>query len=240
MARKDKEYERDYKTHAKTYDQQRFEGKDKKYLELVRNDAFFALMPTNKSLKVLDVGCGTGRGTIMLGQEGYTVIGIDYTREMLDHAEKKKKEFQLDNISFQQGSAKELPFPNNTFDCVVSFNFIHMFGLKPQKEFIVEMSRVLKPGGILIVEFDSYYKGLFMGARVQKNTPRTHLNKPRDLPALFDKDKCRFSKIYGAGIPFAWRLFQHIPSLAIYIERLARLYPFKYLVERFFVKVIIK
>jgi ubiquinone/menaquinone biosynthesis C-methylase UbiE len=240
MARNNKEYERDYKSHATTYDQQRFEGKDKQYLEFVRTDAFFALMPKDKSLKVLDVACGTGRGTIMLGQKGYTVTGIDYTQEMLDHAEKKKKELQLNNINFQQGSARELPFPDDTFNCVVSFNFMHMFGLEPQKEFIEEMTRVLKPGGTLIVEFDSYYKALFMGAIVQKNTPRTHLNKPRDLPLLFDNDKCRVAKIYGAGIPFTWRLFQHIPSVAIHIERLARLYPFKYLVERFFVQVIIK
>jgi ubiquinone/menaquinone biosynthesis C-methylase UbiE len=236
MAKKDTILERNYKEHSTTYDQQRFEGRANKYLECVRADAFFSLIQKDKAMRFLDVGCGTGRGTIMLGQKGYSVIGIDYTKEMLQLAQEKKKDLKLDNILFKQGNAKELPFKDNSFDCVVSFNFIHMFGIEPQKNIINEMWRVLRHGGVLIIEFDSYYKGLIMGAIVQKEKQRTHFNKPSDLKYLFEKDRLQIEKVYGAVIPYLWRFFQYLPGLCIYIEKLSRLAPFNFLAERFFVR----
>ncbi len=233
------EFERNYKEHSVTYDKQRFEGKDKKYLEFVRADAFWTLMPDNKKLQVLDVGCGTGRGTILIGEQGFHVTGIDLTREMLDIAEQKKQELGLTNVLFEQGSAAELPFGDNTFDCVTAFNFIHMFRIKSQKAMIDEMTRVLKPGGTLIIEFDSFYKAFIMGAVVQKYKSRTHFNKPCDLSYLFDKKVLKIDKVYGAVIPFVWRFFMHIPQIAINFERFcSRYYPFKYLTERFYVKAV--
>jgi len=238
MARASKDFHRNYKNHSVAYDQKRFEGKANKYLEMVRFDIFFSLFDNRKKLKVLDVGCGTGRGAIRIGKKGHQAVGVDYTIEMLNVANKKKKSLDLSNVSFEQGSAKELPFPDDSFDCVVAFNFIHMFGIEPQKVFIEEMTRVLKLNGILIIEFDNYYKAGLIGAIVQKQKSRTHFNKPIDFSYLFDEKLLKIEKIFGAGIPFLWRFFMHMPKVAIHIERLSKYYPFKYLVERCFVKAI--
>ena len=127
MARQDTELERSYRKHSKNYDQKRFEGKANKYREFVRTDAFLSLLPKDKNLKILDVGCGTGRGALMLGQKTHFVGGIDFTKEMLDIAEDKRKRLGLNNIKFIQGNAKKLPFKDSSFDCVVCLNFIHMF-----------------------------------------------------------------------------------------------------------------
>lgn len=242
MARESKNLERNYKEHSITYDQQRFEGKRNKFLEFLRSEVFLSLVPIDKRLEVLDVGCGTGRGTVMLGQKGYSVIGIDYTKEMLRKAKEKRKNLKLTNISFRQGNAKELPFKDNSFGCITSFNFIHMFGLESQKVLINEMARVLKPGGTIIVEFDSFYKGIIMGAILQKMKPSTHLNKPSDLKYLFENEELQIDVVYGTVIPFLYkiRLYQILPSLFLCIERIARFYPFNFLTERFFVKVIKK
>ena len=141
---------------------------------------------------------------------------------------------------FAQGNAKSLPFNDNCFDSVVCFNFIHMFGINPQGTFINEMVRVLKPGGTLIVEFDSYYKAIFMGALVQKQKPRTHFNKPSDIKLLFDHRKVNVVNIYGAVFPYIWRVFRFFPTCGILIEKMARFPPFNFLTERFFVKAVKK
>jgi len=236
MGRQDQATERNYKAHSKSYDKQRFEGKKNQYLELVRKDAFFALMPKDLGFSVLDVGCGTGRGAVMIAQKVYSVFGIDYTSEMLQKAKKKRQSLVNVTLSFGQGNAKVLPFKDSTFDCVVSFNFIHMFGIEPQQQLINEMSRVLKPGGNMIIEFDNYYKGLVLGAKIQREKKRTHCNKPSDFKILFAQGELEVDKVHGAVLPIVWRFFQHLPSCFLYFERISRVTPFRYLAERCYVR----
>ena len=63
----------------------------------------------NKSLKILDVGCGTGRHSIELTKRGYKITGIDLSESMLQKAREKAKSFKL-NIEFQKHDARNLPF----------------------------------------------------------------------------------------------------------------------------------
>lgn len=71
----------------------------------------------NKSLKILDVGCGTGRHAIELTRRGYTVTGIDLSPSQLQRAREKAKAHGLD-IDFQQRDARKLTF-NAEFDVVL-------------------------------------------------------------------------------------------------------------------------
>ncbi len=71
----------------------------------------------NKQLKILDVGCGTGRHSIELSKRGYNVTGIDLSDNLLEKARKKAKERNLE-IKFLQHDARELPF-NNEFDFAI-------------------------------------------------------------------------------------------------------------------------
>ncbi len=63
----------------------------------------------DKSLAILDVGCGTGRHAIELTKRGYTVTGIDLSENQLDRAREKAAEQNL-RIDFQQHDARKLPF----------------------------------------------------------------------------------------------------------------------------------
>jgi len=71
----------------------------------------------NKSMRILDIGCGTGRHSIELAKRGYTVTGIDLSESMLNKAKEKAQSLHLP-VDFQQHDARDLPF-RNEFDLAV-------------------------------------------------------------------------------------------------------------------------
>jgi ubiquinone/menaquinone biosynthesis C-methylase UbiE len=81
---------------------------------------------------------------IMVGPEG-KVTGIDLTPDMLKQARINLEKTSLRNVSFEEGSAEELPFPEKTFDVVISNG---VFNLIPDKtKALREVFRVLKSSG---------------------------------------------------------------------------------------------
>lgn len=71
----------------------------------------------NKHLRILDVGCGTGRHSIELSKRGYTISGIDLSESQLARARKKAEENNLE-IHFEQQDARNLDF-NGEFDVAI-------------------------------------------------------------------------------------------------------------------------
>ncbi len=105
----------------------------------------FSLGTIDEGEAVLDVGCGAGVDTliaaIMVGPPG-NVVGIDLTPEMLERARKNLRKTSLNNVSFQEASAEDLPFPDASFDVVISNG---VFNLIPDKvKALKEVLRRLK------------------------------------------------------------------------------------------------
>jgi 2-polyprenyl-3-methyl-5-hydroxy-6-metoxy-1,4-benzoquinol methylase len=71
----------------------------------------------NKTARILDIGCGTGRHSTELSKRGYTVTGIDLSESLLKRAKNKASEQNL-KIVFQKHDARKLPFFNE-FDLVI-------------------------------------------------------------------------------------------------------------------------
>lgn len=71
----------------------------------------------DKSLKILDVGCGTGRHSIELTKRGYHVTGVDLSESQLTRAREKAKAENLE-IKFIQGDARNLPY-DSEFDAAI-------------------------------------------------------------------------------------------------------------------------
>lgn len=94
----------------------------------------------SRRLKVLDAGCGTGWSTYALYKKGYDVIGVDLN---VDSFEPKTSE----GLSYAAGSVLGIPFRNDRFDLVFSYQCIEHVP-NPEKA-LQEMIRVCKPGGIV-------------------------------------------------------------------------------------------
>jgi SAM-dependent methyltransferase len=72
---------------------------------------------SDRTFKILDVGCGTGRHSIELTKRGYNITGIDLSESMLNKARKKAIESNLE-INFMNLDARNLPF-NMDFDAAI-------------------------------------------------------------------------------------------------------------------------
>lgn len=110
-------------------------------------------LPENKSLRILDVGCGTGFFTILLAKQGHQVTGTDLTPDMIANAKILAEEEQV-NCEFQVMDAEHLSFADASFDVVISRNLT--WTLPEAAQAYKEWSRVLKPGGLLL-NFDANY-----------------------------------------------------------------------------------
>jgi len=94
---------------------------------------------------VLDVGTGTGVVAITAARAGARVTALDLTPELLEHARENARIARRDDIVWTEGDAEQLPYPDGSFDVVLS-QFGHMFAPRPDVT-VAEMRRVLKPGG---------------------------------------------------------------------------------------------
>ena len=115
--------------------------------DLVRR--FVAAVPADAGARVLDVACGPGIITAALAPVVREVVALDVTPEMLAKARQRCAEAGVANVSFREGSATALPFPDASFDTVVTRLSIHHF--EAPRGPVAEMARVLKPGGTLVV-----------------------------------------------------------------------------------------
>ena len=99
--------------------------------------------------QVIDIGCGGGIYTKELALMGAkNVVGLDFSKEILQAAKENCNAFP--NISFIHGDAHNIPYPNESFDLIISRAVIHH--LQDIPIFIREASRILKQDGILILQ----------------------------------------------------------------------------------------
>lgn len=106
---------------------------------------------------VLDVGCGTGSLAVQakrrVGATG-VVFGVDASPEMIGQAHRKAERAGVD-VAFQVARAESLPFPDASFDVVLSTLMMHHLPRAGRELFAAEIRRVLRPSGrVLTVDFE--------------------------------------------------------------------------------------
>ena len=122
-------------------------------VDIIWRNKFIKSLNFSNHDKVLDVATGTGDVAFAIRKKYKTeIIGLDLSINMLEIAKQKSKKYKIDDISFIEGDAENLPFDDNTFDkLVISYG---LRNLGNHERGLSEFYRVLKPNGkIGILEF---------------------------------------------------------------------------------------
>jgi len=116
--------------------------------EELEQRVIFSLVGDPGRLRVLDVGCGDGAYAMRAAQAGGDVLGLDRSRPMLEAARVRAAASGL-VVSWCQGQAQALPFREGTFDLVIAVTALCL--ISQPLAALNEMSRVLRPGGVVVV-----------------------------------------------------------------------------------------
>lgn len=138
--------------------------------------------------RVLDLGCGTATLTIMVKQAHPTavVIGLDGDPQVLEIGRAKAQQAGVD-ITLEEGMAYQLPYPDHSFDRVLSSLVLHHLTTEDKHRALREVARVLRPGGELhVADFgapqDVWARSV---SRITRHFERTADNLDGLLPDMF-------------------------------------------------------
>jgi ubiquinone/menaquinone biosynthesis C-methylase UbiE len=144
--------------------------------------------------RVLDVACGTGNTALMARARGAAVTGLDLTPELLAVAGRRGAEAGYGDITWKEGDAENLPFPDGAFDVVVSSCGL-MFAPDQQKV-ANEVARVTRRGGRIAIQAWTREGGV---GRMFKVT-NAYVAPPPGVPSPFEwGDEVQVKSLLGSS-----------------------------------------
>lgn len=109
-------------------------------------EQFMSRIELRPGMKVLDAACGTGNLAVIAARRGCFTSGLDIASNLIAQARERARRESLD-IEFTEGDAEAMPYPDASFDVVVSMYGV-MFAPRPERV-VNELQRVVKPGGLI-------------------------------------------------------------------------------------------
>ncbi|GMQ64400.1 class I SAM-dependent methyltransferase [Vallitalea maricola] len=139
--------------------------------------------------RFLDLGCGLGRHSIFFSENGFRVNSVDLSEYGINHLNSWAKKEHLD-IETQVCDMLELPFENDTFDCIIAYNVIYHTDTKGFIKALDEIKRVLKSKGELFITLISKNTWSYQHAddykRIDDNTIlRDEHETEKDVPHFY-------------------------------------------------------
>lgn len=134
-------------------------ARGKKWMESFRPELVWRLMGDVQGKKVLDIGCQYGVFSFYLAEKGASVTGMDISERWIERCKREAAARYPDKeFHFLSADAQELPFDDESFDCVLCSEVIEH--VEHPGNVLSEINRVLVPGGVFVLSTpntDSYY-----------------------------------------------------------------------------------
>lgn len=139
-----------------------FEAGARRFYAEVEANLLVQWLKTQPNERVLELCCGAGRNTLPVLRAGFRVVALDLSQRMLEL--NRRAAGDASNLAHVRGNATILPFKDESFDAVFGTRFYYMLD-RPQKLMLArEVARVLRRGGIFILQFNGLVWGLYREA----------------------------------------------------------------------------
>jgi 2-polyprenyl-3-methyl-5-hydroxy-6-metoxy-1,4-benzoquinol methylase len=131
-----------------------------------------------KKGRVLDLGCGGGRNSVLLAENGFEAYGVDISKHAIKLAKLLAKEKKA-KAEFKVGSVLDLAYKDGFFDAVMDFGCLHHLRKSQWKKYLKSILRVLKTGGYYLLYTFSVETGKtwHYNPRTRRNWYVTKINK---------------------------------------------------------------
>lgn len=123
--------------------------------------------------KLLDLGCGSGRHSIELAKNGFSVTGVDFSQSAIDLAKKWARSEKLKINFLRANFHKKLKFQDNSFDGAIAIDSIHYDSSESMTFTLKELRRIIRPKGLLFL------------------TLPTQIGNPLVTHLIFEKDEIK-------------------------------------------------
>jgi ubiquinone/menaquinone biosynthesis C-methylase UbiE len=154
-------------------------------------------LPPVKDKRILEIACGRGGFSRLLGSRGASVFGADFSVSAVDIAKERlhRDPSLTGRVTYVQADAQNMPFDENSFDIVVSCETIEH--VPDPRAAVREMYRVCKPGGMLYLTTPNYlnFMGLYLIYAAVRH-PGLKSSQPLDERFLFPQIR---QFVTGAG-----------------------------------------
>lgn len=234
-------FRRFYAQESPVYHQRRYETAYGRLFREIHHEVLReALQVLPRHARVLEVACGTGHTSRLLSDMGFAVTATDLTIDMMRHAQSG---YRGRYPKFVVANAFRLPFLAEAFDAVVSTRFLHLFDMAEQKFLLREMLRVVRPGGLLLVDFDNFSSRWIWAlpylaynlVRYRRLAPYAKYNRIIPTTALLDSLGVSGMSVSGVGGTHLIALEFLSHRTALWAARRHRHRPLRILAEQFVV-----
>lgn len=148
-----------------------------------------AIKLIKKEAKVLDIACGSGFGSNLISMAGHNVVGADLSEKAISDCNEK---YATSNLSFEVIDGTNMPYKNQSFDVVISFETIEH--TTEYQKMLNEFKRITKNDGLIIISTPNFLINSPSGILV--NPYHTQEWKYEELNDILE---CTFSSVQLFG-----------------------------------------